>query len=83
MTQAQAQRIFSQLFEWNNIVFDTNWSLIKNSCKVEQKNQGQGLFANSSEATIKTVNLLEDHPLLTIFLKLMDKLALTKKLYQL
>ena len=58
------------VFEWNNIVFDTNWSLIKNSCKVEQKNQGQGLFANSSEATIKTVNLLEEHPSVDYFLKI-------------
>ena len=68
------------VFEWNNIVFDTNWNLIKNSCKVEQKNQGQGLFANSAEVTTKTVNLLEDHPSVDYFLKIDGQISPCKKI---
>ena len=68
------------VFEWNNIVFDTNWSLIKNSCKVEQKNQGEGLFANSAEVRTKTVNLLEDHPSVGYFLKIDGQISPSQKI---
>lgn len=68
------------VFEWNNIAFDSNWSLIKNSCKVEQKNQGQGLFANSAEVTTKTVNLLEDHPSVDYFLKIDGQISPSQKI---
>ena len=68
------------VFEWNNKVFDTNWSLIKNSCIIEQKNQGVGLFANSSEATTKTVNLLVDHPSVDYFLKIDGQIIPNQKI---
>ena len=68
------------VFEWNNIVFDTNWNLIKNRCKVEQKNQGEGLFANSAEVTTKTVNLLEDHPSVDYFLKIDGQISPSQKI---
>ena len=58
------------LFEWENTNLKTTWNLIKNSCKIELKSQGEGLFAGGSENTTKVVALLEDYPSANFFLKI-------------
>ena len=63
-------KYYFPIFEWNNNFLDNTWNLIKNSCKIELKSQGVGLFAGGSENTTKVVALLEDYPSANFFLKI-------------
>ena len=58
------------LFEWENTNLKTTWNLIKNTCLIEERSMGQGLFAERTEKNWKTHYLLEDHPAVGYFLKI-------------
>tara|TARA_B100000900_G_scaffold282405_1_gene241710 strand:- start:15 stop:491 length:477 start_codon:yes stop_codon:yes gene_type:complete len=73
-------KYYFPVFEWNNNLLDNTWNLIKNSCKIELKNKGEGLFAGGTENTTKVVPLLEDCPSANFFLKVEGQEKPSKKI---
>jgi len=73
-------KYYFPVFEWNNDHLDDTWNLIKNSCKIELKSQGEGLFAGSSENTTEIVPLLDDCPSANFFLKIDGQKKPSKKI---
>jgi len=76
-------KYYFPVFEWNNVLLDNTWNLIKNGCKIELTSQGEGLFAGGSENTTKIVPLLEDYPSANFFLKIEGQEKPSKKIISL
>lgn len=64
------QNSFFSLFEWENYALKSTWNLIKNKCQIELEGLGQGLFSENQAKSIKTINLLKEHPAVDYFLKI-------------
>jgi hypothetical protein len=58
------------LFEWENSNLKSTWNLIKNTCLVEDNSINQGLFSEQSEKNWMTHYLLDEHPTVSYFLKI-------------
>lgn len=71
------------IFEWQDELNDRYWSLMANSSKIEERNEGIDLFQN--ESSIKTVYLINEYKEVDYFLKIehdddLDESALIKAL---